>query len=424
LDANLPAIERAPADEVAARQIERVSRLLAEALPTNAFWADRLGQAGRELAAAPDWDRFFSLPFTAKADLVADQTSHPPLGRIATFARERYVAFHQTSGTHGRPMAILDTAESWAWWADCWQAVYRAAGVTAHDRILFAFGFGPFIGFWSAFAGARALGALTIPTGGMDARQRLRVMADTGATVLLATVTYALRLAEVAREEGIDLRALGIRRTLHAGEPGASIPSVRARVEEAYGASCFDHAGGTEVGAHSFSCGARDGLHVNEAEFVAEIVDEAGSRVPEGGTGELVLTNLGRLGWPVIRYRTGDMVRNGGRGCACGRTFLMLPGGILGRADDLMIVRGVNVYPTALEAIVREFEVGEFRIVRLRRGDLEELRVDAEASEETVRALADEMRLRLAVRVETRAMAAGSLPRFELKARRVVDERS
>lgn len=424
VEAELPAIERAPAETIAARQLDRVSRLLTDTLPRNAFWADRLGDAGRTLASRRDWALFASLPFTGKADLVEDQVAHPPLGRIATYSSDRYVAFHQTSGTHGRPMAILDTAESWAWWADCWQAVYRAAGVTAADRILFAFGFGPFIGFWSAFAGARAMGALTIPTGGMDARQRLRLLADTGATVLLATVTYALRLAEVAREEGIDLRALGIRRTLHAGEPGASIPSVRARIEDAYGAECFDHAGGTEVGAHSFSCSARDGLHVNEAEFVAEIVDAAGAPVPEGATGELVLTNLGRAGWPVIRYRTGDLVRNGGRGCACGRTFLRLPGGILGRADDLMIVRGVNVYPTAVESIVREFEVGEFRIVRLRRGDLEELRVDVEASEESARALADELRLRLAVRIETRPVAADSLPRFELKARRIVDERS
>jgi phenylacetate-CoA ligase len=392
-------------------------------LPRNAFWAERLGEAAWALVRGAGWDAFHSLPFTSKADLVADQQANPPLGRIVTYPRERYVAFHQTSGTHGRPIAVLDTAESWSWWAECWEAVYRGAGVTATDRILFAFGFGPFIGFWSAFAGARLLGALTIPTGGLDARQRLRLAADAEATVVVSTITYALRLAEVARDEGIDLPALGIRRTIHAGEPGASIPSVRARVERAYGALCYDHAGATEVGAFGFSCATRDGLHVNEAEFVAEIVDAAGSPVPEGGTGELVITNLSRPGWPVIRYRTGDMVINGGRGCACGRTLLRLPGGIIGRADDLMIVRGINVYPSALEAIVRGFDVAEFRMVRLRRGDLEELRVDVEATEDIARRLAEELRVRLALRIETRAVAAGSLPRFELKARRIVDER-
>ena len=291
--------------------------------------------------------------------------------------------------------------------------------------MFFAFGFGPFIGFWSAFGAAQWLGALTIPGGGLDARQRLNLMRDAGATVLVSTVTYALRLAEVAREIGLDLPALGIRRTIHAGEAGASIPAVRARVEDAYGAACYDHAGATEVGAHGFSCGERDGVHVNEAEFIAELVDPVtGAAVDEGEVGELVITNLGRAGWPVFRYRTGDLARHGGRACPCGRTFLKLPGGIAGRVDDLMIVRGVNVFPTSVEAVVRGFEVGEFRMVRLRRGELEELRVDVEASEETARAVAEELRLRLSVRIETRAVPAGSLPRFELKARRVVDERT
>jgi phenylacetate-CoA ligase len=249
-------------------------------------------------------------------------------------------------------------------------------------------------------------------------------MRDAGATVLLSTVTYGLRLAEVAREQQLDLRALGIRRTIHAGEPGASIPSVRDRVEAAFGAECFDHAGATEVGAWGFSCARRDGLHVNEAEFIAEILDpETGQPVAEGATGELVLTNLGRAGWPVIRYRTGDLARHGGRGCPCGRTFLKLPGGLAGRADDLIVVRGVNVFPTAVEAIVREFEVGEFRLLRTRPRELEELTVEVEADARTAEALAERLHLRLGVRLHTRAVAAGSLPRFELKARRVVDRR-
>jgi phenylacetate-CoA ligase len=410
------AFERADGEVIASHQHARLAALLHEILPRNAFWARKL--AGVD---ASDFDRF---PLTSKADLVADQEAHPPLGSIASYPADRYVAFHQTSGTRGRPLAVLDTAESWEWWTHCWQAVYRAAGVTPRDRVFFAFGFGPFIGFWSAFSGARRLGALGIPGGGLDARQRLQLMRDAGATVLLSTVTYGLRLAEVAREQQLDLRALGIRRTIHAGEPGASIPSVRDRVEEAFGAECFDHAGATEVGAWGFSCARRDGLHVNEAEFIAEILDpETGQPVGEGATGELVLTNLGRAGWPVIRYRTGDLARHGGRGCPCGRTFLKLPGGLAGRSDDLIVVRGVNVFPTAVEAIVREFEVGEFRLVRTRPREMEELTVEVEADARTAEALAERLHLRLGVRLDTRAVAAGSLPRFELKARRVVDRR-
>jgi phenylacetate-CoA ligase len=320
---------------------------------------------------------------------------------------------------------VVDTAESWEWWMGLWREVYRAAGVTSEDRLFFAFAFGPFIGFWTAFAGAQRLGALTVPGGGLDTRQRLHLMRSTEATVLLCTVTYALRLHETAREDGLDLRSLGIRRTIHAGEPGASIPAVRARVEQAFGASCYDQAGATEVGAYGFSCEARDGIHINEAEFIAEILDPAtGAPVREGETGELVLTNLGRAGWPVIRYRTGDLASNGGRRCTCGRTFLKVPGGLAGRADDLMIVRGVNVYPSAIEAVVREFEVGEFRMVRTRSAAMEELLVEVEADGPTAGAVAEALRVRTGVRIETRAVSPGSLPRFELKARRIVDRRS
>jgi phenylacetate-CoA ligase len=351
---------------------------------------------------------------------VADQADHPPLGSIATYDPARYVAYHQTSGTTGRPLLVLDTAESWDWWIRCWLEVYRAAGVTAADRVFFAFSFGPFIGFWSAFEAARRLGALASPGGGLDSKGRLALMQTASATVLLCTPTYALRLLEAAEAEGVSPRELGIRRTIHAGEPGASIPSVRARIEQGWDALCFDHAGATEVGAYGFTCEARDGLHVNEAEFIAEIVDAEGRAAAEG---ELVLTNLGRAGWPVIRYRTGDRVRRGAGPCACGQSFLKLPGGILARADDLMIVRGVNVYPSSIEAIVRELGGMEFRMVRTRQEAMEELTVEVEGDAAFADRLAERLRERLGLRLPTRCVPPGSLPRFELKARRIVDQR-
>ena len=161
---------------------------------------------------------------------------------------------------------------------------------------------------------------------------------------------------------------------MHAGEPGAGIPAVRARIEEAWGARAYDHAGMTEMGAYGFECAAQSGLHVNEAEFIAEVIDPAtGAPADEG---ELVLTNLGRLGSPLLRYRTGDRVRAARTPCACGRTFLRLEGGILGRVDDMLIVRGVNVFPSALEGIVRRFpDVDEFVIEVYRRGQLDEVRL-------------------------------------------------
>ena len=415
-----PDLEAAAPEAIRERQLARLNDLLLRILPRNAYYARILGTRTLPIS----WEEFHTLPFTTKADLVADQEASPPLGAIATYAPEQYVTHHQTSGTTGRPLTILDTEESWNWWGECWQYVYAAAGVTARDRICFGFSFGPFIGFWSAYAAARSLGAMTIPGGGLDSKARLQLLQNTQATVLLCTPTYALRLAEVARADGLSIRDSAIRVSIHAGEPGASIPSVRSRIEESWGAASFDHAGGTEVGAYGFSCELREGLHVNEAEFIAEVLDPATGRpCVQGESGELVITNLGRAGWPAIRYRTGDVVTVGGRTCRCGRTFLTLPGGIIGRTDDLIILRGVNVYPSALEAIVRTFEIEEFRMVRSREGALDGLTVEVEAAGTVADALAETFHARLGVRIATRVVPPGSLPRWELKSRRLIDMR-
>lgn len=415
-----PDLEAAPPDVIRDRQLARLNALLSRIFPQNVFYARKL----RTLRPPISWAEFQALPFTTKTDLVADQETSPPFGTIATYPPGHYVTYHHTSGTTGRSLVVLDTEESWDWWAECWQYVYGAAGVTARDRIFFAFSFGPFIGFWSAHAAARRMGAMIIPGGGLDSKTRLQLLRHMDATVLLCTPTYALRLADVARAEGLSLRDGSVRVTIHAGEPGASIPSVRSRIEDSFGARCFDHAGGTEVGAYGFSCDMREGIHVNEAEFIAEVIDPAtGHPCSEGERGELVVTNLGRAGWPVIRYRTGDLVVVGTRACACGRTFLTFPGGIIGRADDLIILRGVNIYPSAIEAIVRTFNVDEFRMVRTRNGALDELIVEIEASEVVASGLAAAFRERLAVRIPTRVVPSGTLPRWELKAKRLVDLR-
>jgi phenylacetate-CoA ligase len=415
-----PDLETASPERLRATQLARLNELLPRILPDNRFYANRFGAVHLPLS----WDAFFDLAFTTKADLVADQAGCPPLGSIATFSSEQYVTYHQTSGTTGQPLMVLDTAESWTWWTECWRYVYAAAGVTARDRIFFAFSFGPFIGFWSAYEAARRLGAMTVPAGGLDSKARLQLLMKADATVLVCTPTYALRLAEVARVEGVQIGGSSVRVTIHAGEPGASIPAVRSRIENAWAAQCYDHAGATEIGAYGFSCSARQGLHVNEAEFIVEVLDPVTGRAcADGERGELVLTNLGRAGWPAIRYRTGDVVVAGGRACPCGRTFLMLPGGLVGRTDDLIVLRGVNVYPSAVEAIVRTLDIDEFRMIRTRSGALEELVVEVEADEAAARQLADAFHQRLAVRIATRAVPAGSLPRWELKANRLVDAR-
>ena len=414
-------LETQAPDALREHQWRRFQAMARELLGSNAFVRAKWRAAG--LATVDDlrgWDDFGRLPFTWKREFVEDQAAHPPFGTNLTYPLERYVRVHQTSGTSAEPIRWLETQASWDWWTRCWAFVLRAAGVTPADRVFFPFSFGLFVGFWAGFEGARALGALAISGGGQDSLARLASMDALGATVLVCTPSYALHLAALARERGIDPSAGRVRITVHAGEPGAGIPAVRARIEAQWGARAFDHAGMTEVGAYGYECAEQAGLHVNESEFVAEVVEPAtGAPAREG---ELVLTNLGRLGAPAIRYRTGDRVRVADAPCACGRTFLRLEGGILGRLDDMLIVRGVNVFPAAVEGIVRRFpDVDEFQIEVFRAGELDEVRVLLEAGDPaTVRSVQEALHVGLGLRLEVRSVPLRSLPRHELKARRVV----
>lgn len=398
--------------------------MLVEVLATNRFYVRKLAEAGiRDAGAA--LARWADLPLTTKGELSEDQAAHPPFGTALTYPPERYVRLHQTSGTTGRPLRILDTAQSWSWWAAIWERIYRAASVGQRDRVMFCFSFGPFIGFWSAFAGAERIGALCISGGAQSTSERIAQIQEAQATVLLSTPTYALRLAEAAAAEGIDLSRSPLRVSIHAGEPGASIPATRERIERALGLVAFDHTGATEVGPTGFSCEARDGVHLVESEFVAEVLDPATGAVRDEGEGELVLTNLGRWGSPAIRYRTGDRVALVRGTCGCGRTWAKLRGGILGRVDDVLIVRGVNVYPSAIEAVLRAIpEVAEFRVEAFEARGMTELRLVVEPSAPAVAALEarvrDAMHRSLGIRCDVALAEPGSLPRFELKAKRFV----
>jgi phenylacetate-CoA ligase len=403
-------------------QLRRVQELFDEVLPSNAFYARKLGRQ-----RANTWDQFEQLPFTTKAEIAEDQATNPPYGTNLTYPLERYTKLHQTSGTTGKaPIRVLDTEASWDWWARCWGHVYRGADVGPGDRIFLAFSFGPFIGFWAAYEGARTVGAMTLPGGGMQTEQRLQFMLDNDVTVLCCTPTYALRLAELAEQTGIDLAGSSVNKTIHAGEPGASVPGVRARIEQAFGARCYDHTGMTELGATGFTCRAQSGVHLIETEFVFEVIDPSTRKpVIAGAQGELVATNLGRAGMPLIRYRTGDLVQLDESSCPCGRTFARLKGGILGRADDMIVVRGINVFPSAIEGVLREFpEVSEFRIEVLSKRSMAELNVLLEprpaAQDDLATRVANRLNERLLLRVPCALVEPGSLPRFDLKAQRLV----
>lgn len=425
---HIPDEETLDGDGLAALQRRKLGEMLPAVLRTNDFYRAKFDgitfDAGR--------DALQRLPFTTRAELEQAQLARPPYGTNLTYPVEQYCRFHQTSGSGGRPLRWLDTPASWAWFRRCWGIIFAAAGVGTGDRVFFPFSFGPFVGFWGAFETASSLGLLSIPAGGLSTTSRLKMLLDNEATVVCCTPTYALHLAETARQDGVDLACSPVRALIVAGEPGGNIPETRQRIESAWGARVFDHSGMTEIGAMAFECTPRPGgLHVIESEYIAEVIDPStGAPLPDGIQGELVLTNLGRWGSPLIRYRTGDQVRLTRGRCECGRCFARLDGGILGRTDDMFIVRGNNVFPPAFEAVVRRFpEVAEFRVTIRNGASLAQVNLEIEpvsgaagigAPEELCRRIARAVQETFNFRAEVSAVPVGALPRFEMKAKRFV----
>ena len=421
---------------VEAAQATQLGALLRHVHGRSPFYTKKFDAAGLDAAlingaALRFPDDLARLPLTTKAELIADQGANGPWGTILTEPIEHYTRYCQTSSTTGSPLRWIDTNESWQWLIECWKEVFRAAGVTPADRVFFPFSFGPFLGFWVGFDAGSQMGLLCVPGGGMSSKQRLSVIESVQATVVCCTPTYALRLAEVAAEAGIDLAASSVRVLIVAGEPGGSIPATRNQIERSWGARVIDHHGLTEVGPISFECWESPGaLHLNEDRFICEVLDPVSGRpVPDGQAGELVVTNLGRLANPVIRYKTADIVVRRSDPCACGRPWARLDGGVLARADDMVNIRGVNVYPTSIEAVVRRFaEIVEFRTTVSQTHSMRMLTVDIEPGAEAgdTAALAGLVAVRLkdalGLSVRVQVVAAGTLPRFEMKARRFVVE--
>lgn len=423
-------LEKLPREVLRGRQLALLNRLLAEALPTNGFYARKLSGMRTPLASL---DELVDCPFTTKDELIGAATGRSvddPLGsaRLAanrTYPLDRYVRFHRTSGTRGEPLIVLDTPDDWRWWLDGWQFVLDAARLERGERAVLAFSFGPFIGFWSAFDAVVARGGLAIPTGGMSSAARLRVIESMRPAAVLCTPSYALHLATTAEQEQLDLARCGVRAVVVAGEPGGSVPAVRRRIESAWNARVIDHAGSTEGGPWGYGDAEGRGLFVNETQFLCEWIEPATGRpAGDGQLAELVLTTLGRAGAPVIRYRTGDLARP--ETCESGENrFTFLPGGILGRADDMLTVRGVNLFPSSLDEILWSLAgVREYRATITRAGALDVLTIEVEcAADDDVERIAEQLQLRIGLRAEVRRVPAGTLPRYEAKGRRTIDAR-
>lgn len=413
-------------------QLKLLQSLIGELVAGNEFYRSRLEDAGIDASIGSLSEFTEKMPFTTKMDLVWDREEFAPYGSNLTYPIEDYSRFCQSSGTTRGPLPSLDTPASWSAMLDCWDRVFDAAEISTREVIFFAFSFGPFLGFWTAFESATRRGNLSIPGGGLSSKARLQAMVAHNAEVLCCTPTYALRLGEFfAEHEGDETASYRLKKIIVAGEPGGSMPEVRDRISELWkGARVFDHHGMTETGPVTYEHADKPlSLCVIEDAYFAEVIDrETHQEVEPGKKGELVLTTLTRTASPLLRYRTGDLVEKAFfQPDDADEPILCFEGGVLGRVDDMVVIRGVNVYPTAVEKIIRGFpEVVEFQVIQTTRQSMAELEVsieaEADASPDLAERVAKELADAFTLRIPVTAVAADSLPRFEFKSKRWIKQ--
>ncbi len=430
-----PEIERRSRAMMTRWQSEPLREQVRHAAAHSPFYRRKFKAAGVRPAHIRTLADLSRLPFTTKDELKENQARKPPWGDVLAVPLAEVLRVHLTSATTGRPLAFLDTREDWRGFYHSYARSLYAYGVRKTDMVMAAFSYGPWIGYWSGFYAAQDLGCLVFPVGGLSTEQRIDALLNYPITVLGCTPSYALFLAEHAAKKGIDLaKDSKIRITWHTGEPGASIPATKARIEAAFGARAYDLPGLTEIAAWGFECDARAGLtHVHEDYCYPEVLDEQDRPVGPGGRGELVFTSLYRRAMPLCRYRTRDIVQVADRKCPCGRTLCAFEGGVLARLDDMKKVRGIIVYPRRIEEIVRPHAaVDEFQIVFRRHAGLDDIvvRIDPAPSlsileRDALRArLEESLRTGLGLRTTVEMTEPGALPRWDHKAKRVRDERT
>jgi phenylacetate-coenzyme A ligase PaaK-like adenylate-forming protein len=431
-----PKTETLPREQLQQLQLVKLRRVAEWAEARSPFYRRTFAAAGftsSQLNTLADIER---IPFLTRDEWMQSQADHPPYGELPVAGPDAAIRLHTTSGTSGKqPIRALDSRKDWSWAAEMWSYALWGAGVRSHDIGYLAFGYGTFIGFWGLHNAFEKLGALTLPGGAQTTPGRVKQIIDFGATVVASTPTYALRLAQEAEILGIDLRSSAVHTVILSGEP--TPVETKQLIAELWGAQALDTAGMTEIST-IFMFESRDfagGCHIIEDSFIEQVVDpltDAG--LPYGEAGERVTTSFGRSIIPLIRYRTSDLVVKIPHTAANnGRTWDLYEGGIMGRVDDMKLVRGTNVYPRAIEGIIRTFDdIEEFQIQITREGIRDEIAVLIETTphfaEDSWDAVSEKLRLDLAeahegLRFHVRHAEPNTLPRFELKARRLTDLR-
>lgn len=427
--------ETLPRARLDALHLRRLQALLHYVYERSAFYRKKLDDARvrpGDIRSLEDFKR--KVPLTDKSEFIDLQLAHPPYGPTLALPEELIVHHCETSGTTGKPLSIPYSMYDTVRYGESWVYGMWALGIRPSDSFYFAFGWGNFAGFWSAYWAARRLGCRVISGGGLDTRGHINAILRLKPTVLISTPTFALRMAAVAAEMGVDASQTSIRFTYHAGEPGpTALPAMREQIEKAWGAKAGELLGIAEIDAFAPGCPVGDGVHVNEMNVFAWSMDPAsGAEAAEGEIGENIITSYVNSAQPLLNYRSHDLVRRRSS-CSCGRTWTKLEGAVLGRTDFMVTVRGTNVYQTAVENLIGELEEvsNSYELVLTREDENDAMTVkfepvrtvDPQRWDELARRLSDRIHQALHVRLRCVPVPPDTLPRYELKTKRIIDQR-
>jgi len=431
-----PVLETLPRERLKQLQFKKFQQLFRWGYERSRFHRALYDQAGIRPEDIRTWDDIRRVPKVEKSMMRDIQRKDPfPYGDALCVPLEEVTEFRQTSGTTGQPVYQPDTWQDWEWWAECWSYILWAQGYRPRDRVFLPFGYNVFVAFWAGHYAAEKIGCEVVPGGVLDTQARILKIQELQATAMMATPTYVLGMADTARKMGLAPENMTVEKITCAGEPGASILSTKKRMEDAWAAKVYDHAGATEIGAWSYECTAQPGgLHVNEAFFLVEIEDmDTGEIIEEPGRrGKMIISALDRQAQPCIRFDSKDVIEWAEDPCPCGRTFRLIKGGVQGRADDITKVKGVLLSPGAIEEVVRGTEgLGdEFQVVVDKVGDIDRITLKVEVvneykqrKQEIERHLKDQLRLKTNLGYVLEFHEPGTLPRYEVKARRFQDLR-
>jgi phenylacetate-CoA ligase len=432
-----PVLETLPQEKIRELQLEKFKRIFKWGYEKSKFHRSLYEKAGIRPDDIRSLDDIRHVPAVEKSMMRDIQGKEPfPYGDALCVPLDEVSEYHQTSGTTGQPVYQADTWQDWEWWSECWSYILWAQGYRASDRIFLPFGYNVFVAFWAAHYAAEKIGAEIVPGGVLDTQSRILKIREIRATAMMATPTYILGMADTAKNKmGIDPSSLTINKITCAGESGASIPATKKRMQDAWGAKVYDHAGATEIGAWCYECAEQSGgLHVNEGFFLVEIRDvETGEYIEEPEKiGKMIITAFDRLAQPCIRFDSKDLIMWSSDTCPCGRSFRTIKGGITGRADDITKVKGVLLAPSAIEEVVRGVKgLGdEFEVIVDKKADIDQitLKVELMPNSENMRdsineQLKDQLRLKTNLGYIIEFHDYGTLPRYEIKAKRFKDLR-